>query len=155
MTKPPRPSTDELKAIKRGQVLIVNLDPSLGYEQNKTRPAVVVATPESDGGLGPGQESVVVSADLLNRKMATLIIVPISTLHDGREPFHHEVKLEYMEGDTVTTCVAQPIQIRAIDRYKRVEAIKGMLTDETMAKISMSLFMVLGGIPDPSKPRKR
>lgn len=109
-------------------MLVVNLDPSEGCEQNKTRPCVVV------------------SADSVNNRLKTLIVVPISSLK-GRDPYPHEVFIRKGEGTLEFDSVAQPVQVRTIDRYLRVTAILGRLPPATISQISLKLFIVLGGIP--------
>ena len=108
--------------------MVVNLDPSRGSEQNKTRPAVVV------------------SSDVLNRSLETLIVVPISSLKPGKTPYRHEVFIRAGEGGLLEDSVAQPIQIRTIDRSQRVTKILGQLPAPTMAQLGASMFGVLGGL---------
>jgi mRNA interferase MazF len=49
------------KMVKRGDVVLVNLDPVIGSEQGKTRPAIII------------------QHDALNKNSKTTIIVPISS----------------------------------------------------------------------------
>ena len=123
-----RPTPEQLKLITRGTVLLVDLDPSLGAEQAKTRPCVVV------------------SSDTYNSRLTTLNVVPISSLGD-KKPYPHEVLIPQGEGDLPNISVAQPVQIRTIDRNKRVVKILGRLSTQTMARVGASMFAVLGGLP--------
>jgi len=117
----------DVRRITRGTVVIVRLEPAQGHEQGKTRPAVVV------------------SSDVHNRNLTTIIVVPISGLK-GKQPFPHEVFICSGEGGLTEDSVAQPVQIRTVDRNKRVAAVLGQLQSTTMAQIDASLFAVLGGI---------
>lgn len=122
------PSEQQLKAIARGTVVVVNLDPAEGAEQKKTRPCVVI------------------SADTINARLNTLIVVPISSKKD-RDPYPHEVFVRKGEGGLTLDSLAQPVQVRTIDRRGRVVSILGRLPPQTMAQISLQLFVVLGGLP--------
>ena len=128
MTKPSRASLD---ALTRGTVVIVQFEPAMGSEQTKRRPAVIV------------------SCDTLNRKLRTLVVVPISGLEDEtgkkRDPYLHEVELASGAGGLKFRSAAQPIQIRTIDRDHRVTEILGQLPPEVMVNISIKLVIVLGG----------
>ena len=130
----------ELAKIVRGTVVRVDLSDGIGKEQNKVRPAVVLRTHDHE----TETDAVVVSSDLLNKRLVTLIVVPISGLK-GKKAFKHEVEIEAGEGGLTERSVAQPIQIRTIDREKRVVAILGQLSSTTMTRISTSLFGILGG----------
>jgi mRNA interferase MazF len=123
-----RPHREELQAITRGTVVIVALDPTKGHEQKKTRHCVVV------------------SGDRFNAALATLIVVPISSVKDGGRVYANEVEIQPGHGVTLLS-KAQPIQIRTIDRFERVEAIKGKLPKETMDAIDSKIRMVLGMLP--------
>jgi mRNA interferase MazF len=78
---------------KRGEVYWVALDPTLGAEMQKTRPALVV------------------SPDELNRYLSTVIVAPItSTLRNY--PFRVECKLRRRRGSIALD------QLRSIDRSR-------------------------------------
>lgn len=83
--------------MKRFDVWLVNLDPTIGSEIRKTRPAVIV------------------SPDELNSHLATVIVVPLTT---GRSyPFRMNTKVAGKEG------VAAIDQIRTVDRQRLVKKI--------------------------------
>ncbi|MGH7102090.1 MAG: type II toxin-antitoxin system PemK/MazF family toxin [Acetobacteraceae bacterium] len=78
--------------VRRGEVWWVNLDPTLGSEIRKTRPAVVL------------------TADALNRVRRTVVIVPLSTGPTPRPPI---VMATPSAGEeSVAVCD----QVRAIDK---------------------------------------
>ena len=83
--------------MKRFEVWLVNLDPTVGSEIKKTRPAVVV------------------SPDELNSHLATLIVVPLTT---GRSyPFRLKTRVSGKNG------VAAIDQIRTVDKRRLVKKI--------------------------------
>ena len=86
--------------MKRFEVWLVNLDPTIGSEIKKTRPAVIV------------------SPDELNAHLATVIVVPLTT---GRSyPFRMDTKVAGKKG------VAAIDQIRTVDRKRLVKRIDSM-----------------------------
>lgn len=86
--------------LKRFDVWLVNLDPTIGSEIRKTRPAVIV------------------SPDELNAHLATVIVVPLTT---GRTyPFRMSTKVAGKSG------VAAIDQIRTVDRKRLVKKIDTM-----------------------------
>lgn len=91
---------------KRGEVFLVTLDPTVGAEMQKTRPAVVV------------------SPDELNVSLSTVIVVPLTT---GRAyPFRPQTRVAGKPG------VAAVDQVRTIDKRRlsrRIGALsKGALS---------------------------
>jgi len=83
--------------MKRFEVWLVNLDPTVGSEIRKTRPAVIV------------------SPDELNAHLQTVVVVPLTT---GRAyPFRIATKVQGKAG------VAAIDQIRTIDKRRLVKRI--------------------------------
>jgi mRNA-degrading endonuclease toxin of MazEF toxin-antitoxin module len=83
-------SPEQLTSIVRGTVVRVDLTDGVGKEQNKVRPAVVVSSESF--------EAVVVSSDTLNKRIVTIIVVPISGLKD-KKPYKHEMFIRKGEGN--------------------------------------------------------
>jgi mRNA interferase MazF len=74
--------------IRQYSVVLVNLDPTLGHEINKTRPCVVV------------------SPDELNRHLRTKIIAPLTSTDKGypsRVPVNHNNKKGWIVLDQLRT----------------------------------------------------
>ncbi|MFN8075775.1 MAG: type II toxin-antitoxin system PemK/MazF family toxin [Kineosporiaceae bacterium] len=66
-------------AVRRGQVWVVDLDPVLGSEANKTRPAVVVSNDAANGAvarLGRGTVTVVPVTSSTTRVLAFQVALP-------------------------------------------------------------------------------
>ena len=95
--------------MKRLDVWLVNLDPTVGSEIKKTRPAVIV------------------SPDELNKHLQTVIVVPLTT---GRSyPFRIPTKVQGKPG------VAAIDQIRTVDKkrlVKRIDQLKGETADQIL-----------------------
>lgn len=83
--------------MKRLEVWLVNLDPTIGSEIRTTRPAVIV------------------SPDELNAHLNTVIVVPLAT---GRSyPFRIETRLGGKSG------VAAVDQLRTVDKQRLVKKV--------------------------------
>ena len=94
--------------MKRLEIWLVNLDPTIGSEIRKTRPAVIV------------------SPDDLNAHLNTVTVVPLTT---GRAyPFRASTKVQGTAG------VAAIDQVRTIDKARLVKRI-GILHGETGKRI--------------------
>jgi mRNA interferase MazF len=94
--------------IAQGQVWRVNLDPTIGSEIRKTRPAVIV------------------SPDELNAHLNTVVVVPLAS--GGAYPFRVPTKVRGRDG------VAAVAQVRAIDRRRLTRRI-GTLTPAAMKPV--------------------
>jgi mRNA interferase MazF len=87
--------------MKRYEVWLVNLDPTIGHEMQKTRPAIIVSPNE------------------LNAHLSTVVVVPLTTGH--AYPFRVPTRLQGKEG------MAAVDQIRTVDKrrlVKRMAALK-------------------------------
>ena len=95
--------------VRRGQVLLVNLDPTRRREIRKTRPCVVV------------------SPDELNAHLRTFIVAPLTT--GGRPyPFRVGCRFRGRRGFAVLD------QLRTVDQ-ERIARTLGRLSSATMARI--------------------
>jgi len=98
--------------VRRFDVWLVNLDPTIGSEIKKTRPAVIV------------------SPDELNSHLKTVVVVPLTT---GRAyPFRIATRVRGTKG------VAAVDQIRAVDKQRLVKKV-GALGKATSARLLASL----------------
>ena len=94
--------------MKRFEVWLVNLDPTVGSEIRKTRPAVIV------------------SPDELNGQMRTVIVAPLTT---GKAyPFRIRTKVGGKDG------VAAVDQLRTVDKRRLVKSL-GRLNPKTSRKL--------------------
>jgi mRNA interferase MazF len=106
----------------RGDIVMVNLDPTIGQEQGGLRPALVI------------------SSDDLNRSPARLIIVAPITGTDRGIPAH--IRVSSPEGGLTKPSVIMADQIRTIAR-RRVARRLGTVSSATMGKVENCLKLVL------------
>ena len=104
--------------MKRGEVWLVDLDPVVGSEIGKSRPAVVVQN------------------DLANQSSPTVTVVPLSTKVDRVYPF--QVLLVPGEGGLPRASKALCEQIRSVSR-QRLSQCLGRLSDERLSEIKVAL----------------
>ncbi len=98
--------------MNRFEVWLLNLDPTIGSEIQKTRPAVIV------------------SPDELNKHLRTVIVVPLTT---GRTyPFRVATKVAGKPG------VAAVDQIRTVDKQRLVKKV-GAVSGQTRQNLLNAL----------------
>jgi len=119
--------------MKRGEVYRVALDPVVGSETGKTRPAVVVQN------------------DLANRSSPTVTVVPISSRIERVYPF--QVRIPTGEGGLSRESKALCEQIRTVSRRRLSERL-GELPSERLHEIRQALdrHLWLGLRPAPAAP---
>ncbi|MDS0220959.1 type II toxin-antitoxin system PemK/MazF family toxin [Haloarcula sp. S1AR25-5A] len=111
--------------VRRGDIVIVELDPTRGSEQRGTRPCLVVQN------------------DIGNENAPTTIIVPFTTSFDEeRYPFEVLVtaKESHLQEDSVAMCS----QIRTVSIDDRIETVVGSVPDERMDDVDTALEYSLG-----------
>ncbi len=94
---------------KRFEIYLVNLEPTIGAEMQKTRPCVVV------------------SPDEMNRHIATVIIAPMTT--QGK-PYPTRIAC-HLEGKTGLIVLDQ---LRTVDKIRLVKQL-GQLSDDEQAAV--------------------
>lgn len=104
--------------IRRGDIYLVQLDPVVGSEVGKTRPAVVLQN------------------DLANRSSPTVTLIPVSSKADRVFPF--QVRIPAGEGGLPQTSKALCEQIRTVSRERLVQYV-GHLPAERLAEIRVAL----------------
>ena len=111
---------------RRGDVYFVNLDPTVGSEINKTRPAVIV---QNDQG---------------NQHSRTTIIAPIFSIKESSRAMPIFVILRHgeagMEVDSYINCG----QIRTVDIGARLVRKIGVLSPTRMQEVDQALKISLG-----------
>ena len=93
----------------RGDIWWVRLDPTLGSEIRKTRPALVM------------------TADVLNRMRQTVVVVPLSTAAAAHPPVTVPVQCRGKRA------VAVVDQVRAISRERLVSKMEAASDEDVMA----------------------
>lgn len=110
---------------RRGEVYLTALDPTLGKEIQKTRPALVIQN------------------DVSNRLTQMTIVAPItSTVRFPLNPVHVLLPADQNTGLSVTS-VALFNQIRAVDRMRLIKRL-GSVDAQTMAQIDDAIRISLG-----------
>lgn len=95
--------------IRQYQIVLVNLDPTIGSEMKKTRPCVVISPNE------------------MNKYLQTIVVAPM-TSHSKPYPTRAEVKHNKTKGWVVLD------QIRTIDR-RRIVKLFDSLTEKEITKV--------------------
>jgi mRNA interferase MazF len=113
--------------MRRGEVRLVDLDPSRGSEANKRRPAVIVS---NDGANG--------AAERLRRGVLT--VVPVTSRTKRMYPF--QVMLPAVETGLRVDSKAQAEQVRAVD-VERIGAQVGSLPPELLSLLDEALRLHL------------
>jgi mRNA interferase MazF len=109
---------------KRGEVYLVNFDPTIGAEIQKTRPALVVQN------------------DVANRHSPITIVAAIISQFD--ESFYPtEVLIQPPEGGLSIPSVVLINQIRSVDKRRLVRRL-GVLTPATMERVDRAVLISLG-----------
>jgi mRNA interferase MazF len=106
----------------RGDVIMVDLDPTIGHEQGGQRPALVI------------------SADSMNRSPADLVIIAPITGTDRGIQAH--VKVAVGEGGLSKPSVIMADQIRTIS-LRRISRRLGVVSPSTMGQVEDFLRLVL------------
>ena len=109
---------------RRSEIWIVELDPTRGHEMQKTRYCLVL------------------QSDILNKKLPTFIIAPITS---KVRPEWFPIGIVLKKGDSGLSKESQimlnQIKVADITRFKRKV---GKLNENTMVQINESLAFVLG-----------
>lgn len=109
---------------ERGDVWVVDLDPTRGHEQAKTRPCIVV------------------SDDRFNRSASGLVvIVPLTSVNRGI-PWH--VRVAPVDGGVRQESWAMVDQLRTVSRDRLVGDPWGRVSPAVMAAIEERLRLLLG-----------
>ena len=95
--------------LKQYEIVLVNLDPTIGSEMKKTRPCVIISPNE------------------MNKYLQTIIVAPMTSSSK-----HYPTRIEVKHNKTKGWVVID--QIRTIDR-KRVAKILGTLSEKEISKV--------------------
>jgi mRNA interferase MazF len=109
----------------RGAVIDINLDPTLGHEQAKTRPCVVVQN------------------DIGNRYSPVTIVAVITGAENVSKLYLTNVHVRKGEGGLAKESVVLCNQIRTVDEV-RFGRVYGRFGPETMQRIDNALKISLG-----------
>jgi len=105
----------------RGEVWLINLNPSLGHEQAGKRPALII------------------SDDLLNQSLAEMVIILPITSKNKNIPTHIEINYDFLEMKSYI----KTEDIRAISVNRLIKRL-GMVEGQILDHVSECIKMLLG-----------
>lgn len=108
---------------ERGEIYLVCLDPTIGSEINKTRPALII------------------SNDINNQAAQTVTVIPITSSTKKVYPF--ETLLSSQESGFPKSSKAKCNQIRTIDKKRLLQSL-GKVSKKELKEIEDSLSIHLG-----------
>jgi mRNA interferase MazF len=110
----------------RWNIFLVNLDPIVGSEQGKTRPALVIS--EED----------------INQILPVVNILPITSLKEGRRVYANEVLIRSMESHLERDSIILCYQIRTVDKSRLMKKIGEIESEDIRQEIVEALSYQLG-----------
>ena len=114
-----------MSQLRRGMVIDVNLDPTLGAETGKVRPCVIVTN------------------NTYNARVPVIQVVPLTAWSARKARIITNVEVTPSSRNGLTKkSVADCLQTRPIDHRARLVKVRGELEDEVMTKIDDALKIV-------------
>ena len=114
-----------MTTLKRGMLLDVNLDPTLGSETGKIRPCIIVTN------------------DVYNQRVPVIQVVPITAWSAKKAKITTNVEIDPTRSNGLSKkSVADCLQTRPIDHRIRLVRILGKLTHSKMSEIDQALKIV-------------
>ena len=114
-----------MTTLKRGMVLDLNLDPTLGSETGKIRPCIIVTN------------------DVYNQRVPVIQVVPITAWSAKKAKITTNVEINPTRSNGLSKkSVADCLQTRPIDHRHRLVRIRGELTHSKMNEIDQALKIV-------------
>jgi mRNA interferase MazF len=114
-----------MTTLKRGMLLDVNLDPTLGSETGKIRPCIIVTN------------------DVYNQRVPVIQVVPITAWSAKKVKITTNVEINPTRSNGLSKkSVADCLQTRPIDHRHRLVSIRGKLTHSNMNEIDQALKIV-------------
>jgi len=105
-------------AIRRGDVVVANLDPTIGVEIKKTRPAIVL------------------SNDSINQFSQLVVVVPLTKNTAHLSPSHALIPKGVARLTFTSKAVTE--QVKAVDKRRLVKRL-GSLTPSLLAQVERAL----------------
>lgn len=110
--------------MKQGEIWLINLDPTVGAEIRKTRPAIIV----NDNSIG---------------KLPLKVIVPLTDWKDHYQIAPWMVKISPNEANQLTkTSCADCFQVRSLSEQRMINKL-GEIDSETLEEVKDGLAKVL------------
>ena len=125
MVKTRHARTSQANFPKRGEIYLTALDPTLGHEIRKTRPALIIQN------------------DVSNRLTEMTIVAPITaTVRFPLNPIHVLLAADQSTGLSIVS-VAVFNQIRAVDKLRLIRKL-GSVDKETLVRVDEAISISLG-----------
>ena len=116
-----------MTVLKRGMIVEVNLDPTVGSETGKTRPCVVVTN------------------DVYNERVPVIQVVPITAWSAKKAKIITNVELHPSKGSGLSKrSIADCLQTRPIERLHRVVGVRGEVFPKKLEEIDHAIKIVFG-----------
>jgi len=114
-----------MTTLKRGMVLDVNLDPTIGSETGKIRPCIIVTN------------------DVYNQRVPLIQVVPITAWSAKKAKIATNVEIHVSKSNGLAKkSIADCLQTRPIDHRHRLVRIRGKLPHSKMNEIDRALKIV-------------
>ena len=114
-----------MTTLKRGMIIDVNLDPTLGSETGKIRPCVIVTN------------------DVYNERVPVIQVVPITEWSEKKARIKTNVEIQPSPDNGLSKkSVADCLQTRPVDHRHRLVKIRGRLSSSKVQEINQSLIIV-------------
>jgi len=114
-----------MTTLKRGMIIDVNLDPTLGSETGKIRPCVIVTN------------------DVYNERVPVIQVVPITEWSAKKARIKTNVEIHPSQDNGLSKkSIADCLQTRPIDRRHRFVKIRGKLSSPKVQEIDQCLKTV-------------
>jgi mRNA interferase MazF len=111
--------------IRRGEIYLVNLDPTTGREQRGTRPVLVVST------------------DAINRQPLVVMVVAGTKGENIPRDYPSNVRVSAQESGLKMETVFMCYQVRSLDKSRFPEKPSGELPPTVMAAVDQALRFCL------------
>jgi len=109
---------------QRGDVFLMNFDPTLGSEIQKTRPALILQN------------------DIANQHSPVTIVAAITSFNGGKL-YPTEVRIPALTGGLERDSIVLLNQLRTVDRERLIRKL-GTLDEEHMETVNAALLISLG-----------
>ena len=114
-----------MTALKRGMIIDVNLNPTVGSETGKIRPCIIVTN------------------DIYNQRVPVIQVVPITAWSARKARIATNIEINSTQSNGLSKkSVADCLQTRPIDHRHRLVRIRGELTHSKMNEIDQALKIV-------------
>jgi len=114
-----------MNKLKRGMIIDVDLDPTLGSETGKIRPCVIVTN------------------DVYNERVPVVQVVPITVWSEKKAKITTNIEIYPSKNNGLSKkSIADCLQTRPIDHRRRLVKIRGKLSSAKMEGIDQALAIV-------------